>query len=395
VNDPSGDCDLAIVGAGIVGLATAHELQRRDPGARIVVLEREDRVGVHQTGSNSGVAHAGIYYKPGSLKARLCVEGIRRLYDFCHEHDVAHERCGKVIVALDRSELGRLDELEHRGRANGVPGLRRIGPDEIRELEPHATGIDGLHSPQTGIVDFAAVARALARGVDVVTGCAVERFVEERGGVRVVHEHGETHARRAIACAGLWSDRLAVRSGQTEDPRIVPFRGGYHVLRRRELVRGLIYPVPDPALPFLGIHLTKRIDGEVLVGPTALLVGARDAYALRTVRRRDLVDTLAWPGTRRVVRRWWRSGATELATAASTRAFAAAARRYVPELDRRDLAPGPAGVRAQAVGRDGSLVDDFVFSRTEHTLHVRNAPSPGATSSLAIAEHVVNMLAGP
>jgi 2-hydroxyglutarate dehydrogenase len=263
----------------------------------------------------------------------------------------------------------------------------------LRELEPHAQGIAALHSPQTGIVDFAAVARALAEDAHVVTGCAVERFVEERGGVRVAHAHGETHARFAIACAGLWSDRLAVASGQSPDPRIVPFRGGYHRLRRTDLVRGLIYPVPDPQLPFLGIHLTRRIDGEVLVGPSALLVGARDAYALRTVRPRDLVDTLTWPGTRRVVRRWWRAGATELATAVSVRAYSAVARRYVPELERRDLLPGPAGVRAQAVGRDGSLVDDFVFSQTEHTLHVRNAPSPGATSSLAIAEHVVSTIA--
>ena len=397
MNDPSGDCDLAIVGAGIVGLATAHELQRRDPGARIVVLEREDRVGVHQTGSNSGVAHAGIYYKPGSLKARLCVEGIRRLYDFCDEHDVAYERCGKVIVALDRSELGRLDELEHRGRANGVPGLRRIGPDEIRELEPHVTGIDGLHSPQTGIVDFAGVARALAAQLErhdavIATGCEVQSFERRNGRTQIRHARGETRARKVVVCAGAWSDRLAVAAGADADPRIVPFRGGYLKLRgdRRHLVRSLIYPVPDPDLPFLGVHLTKRVDGEILLGPTALVVGALDAYRLRTVRPRDLRATLAWPGSWKLMRRFWRTGISELRMAASRRAFVAACARYVPELRTEDVVDGPAGIRAQAVGRDGALVDDFVFSEAAGALFVRNAPSPAATSSLAIASYIAD-----
>jgi 2-hydroxyglutarate dehydrogenase len=397
VIDVNGDCDLAIVGAGIVGLATASELQQRDPGARIVVLEREERVGVHQTGSNSGVAHAGIYYKPGSLKAQLCVDGIRRLYDFCDEHGVAYERCGKVIVALDRSELGRLDELENRGRANGVPGLRRIDAEAIRELEPHATGIDGLHSPQTGIVDFAGVARALAaqvqeRGGLVATGCAVRSFERGNGRTRIVHAHGETRARRVIVCAGAWSDRLAVAAGAGSDPRIVPFRGGYLKLRpdRRHLVRSLIYPVPDPDLPFLGVHLTKRVDGEILLGPTALVVGALDAYRLRTVRPRDLRATLAWPGSWKMMRRFWRTGLSELRMAASRRAFVAACARYVPELRTEDVVDGPAGIRAQAVGRDGALVDDFVFSEASGALFVRNAPSPAATSSLAIASYIAD-----
>jgi (S)-2-hydroxyglutarate dehydrogenase len=400
VNDPSGDCDLAVVGAGIVGLATARELQRRDADARIVVLERENRVGVHQTGSNSGVAHAGIYYKPGSLKAQLCVEGIRRLYDFCDEHAVAYERCGKVIVALDRSELDRLDELERRGRANGVPGLRRIGADEIRVLEPHATGIEGLHSPQTGIVDFAGVARALAAQLEahggvVATGCAVTGFDRSNGRTRITHAHGETRARRAVVCAGAWSDRLAVAAGADPDPRIVPFRGGYLKLRpeKRHLVRSLIYPVPDPDLPFLGVHLTKRVDGEILLGPTALVVGALDAYRLRTVRPRDLGATLAWPGSWKMMRRFWRTGISELRMAASRRAFVAACARYVPELRPDDVVDGPAGIRAQAVGRDGALVDDFVFSEASGALFVRNAPSPAATSSLAIASYIADRAA--
>jgi 2-hydroxyglutarate dehydrogenase len=397
VIDPSGECDLAIVGAGIVGLATARELQRRRPDARVVVLEREDRVGVHQTGSNSGVAHAGIYYTPGSLKAKLCVEGIRRMYDFCDEHGVAYERCGKVIVALDRSELDRLDELERRGRANGVPGLRRIGADELRELEPHAAGIEALHSPQTGIVDFGGVARALAGQVEagggvVATSCGVSGFERTNGRTRIAHARGETRARQVIVCAGAWSDRLAVAAGADPDPRIVPFRGGYLTLRadKRHLVRSLIYPVPDPELPFLGVHLTKRVDGEILLGPTALVVGALDAYRLSRLRARDLRATLGWPGSWKMMRRFWKTGISELRMAASRRAFVAACARYVPELEVGDVTDGPAGIRAQAVGRDGSLVDDFVFSEAEGALFVRNAPSPAATSSLAIADHIAD-----
>jgi (S)-2-hydroxyglutarate dehydrogenase len=400
VNDPCGDCDIAIVGAGIVGLATARELQRRQPDARVVVFEREDRVAAHQTGSNSGVAHAGIYYAPGSLKARLCVEGIRRLYEFCDEHGVAYERCGKVIVALDRSELGRLDELERRGRANGVPGLRRIGADELRELEPHVTGIEALHSPQTGIVDFAGVARALAAQLEseggvVATSCPVDAFARRNGRTQIRHARGETRARKVIVCAGAWSDRLAVAAGADPDPRIVPFRGAYLRLRpeRRDLVRSLIYPVPDPDLPFLGVHLTKRVDGEILLGPTALVVGALDAYRLRTVRPRDLRATLAWPGSWKLMRRFWRTGISELRMAVSRRAFVAACARYVPELQTDDVVDGPAGIRAQAVGRDGRLVDDFVFSEASGALFVRNAPSPAATSSLAIASHIADRAA--
>ena len=375
----TGSCDLAVVGGGILGLATARELQRRHPGWKVVVLEREDALAQHQTGRNSGVAHAGIYYAPGSLKARLCVEGLARLYEFCDEAGVPYERCGKVIVALSEDELPRLDELERRGRANGVPGLRRLDGDGLRELEPHAAGIAALHSPATGIVDFAAVARALAArleqdGAAIVTGCAVSLLRRERG-VRIEHTHGELRAAHAIACAGLWADRLAVAAGAPRDPRIVPFRGSYLRLRpdRRGLVRSLIYPVPDPALPFLGVHFTRRMDGEVLLGPTALLTGG-----------------LGWPGTWRTMRRFWRVGARELRLAVDRRAFVAACARYVPELRRGDVTGGPAGVRAQAVGRDGALIDDFVFSEAAGTLHVRNAPSPAATSAFAIARLVAD-----
>jgi 2-hydroxyglutarate dehydrogenase len=395
--DPNGECDVAVVGGGILGLATARELQRRRPDDRIVVLEREDVLGKHQSGSNSGVGHAGIYYAPGSLKARLCVEGLRDLYAFCDEHGVAYERCGKLIVALDDSELGKLDELERRGHANGVEGLVRVDGDGLRAIEPHAAGVAALHSPNTGIVDFPGVVQALARllradGADVVTGCGVSGIERRNGWTVLRHARGELRARRAVTCAGAWSDRLAVAAGADADPRIVPFRGAYLTLRpeARHLVRGLIYPVPDPDLPFLGVHLTKRIDGEILLGPSALLVGARDAYKLRTVRARDLRETLAWPGTRKVVRRFWRTGMTELHLAASRRAFTAACARYVPALTADDVAPGPAGVRAQAVGRDGALVDDFVVAEAGGATHVRNAPSPAATSSLALAREIAS-----
>ena len=379
-----------------MGLAVARELTRCHPRASVCVLERESAVGFHQTGHNSGVIHAGVYYTPGSLKARLCVEGARELYEYCEARGISNEACGKVIVATELGELGRLDELERRGKANGVPGLRRIDARGIEALEPHARGIAGLHSPSTGIVDFPAVARAYAEDVleaggAVVTGCAVEGVREQGAALRLLHSQGATEAGHAIFCAGAWADRLAVAAGADPDPRIVPFRGAYLRLvpERRGLVRSLIYPVPDPALPFLGVHLTKHIDGDVLIGPTALLAGARDAYALGRVRGGDLRETLLWPGSWRMFRSWWRTGLTELRHAALRSAFVRAAARYVPELRPEDVEPAFAGVRAQALGRDGRLVDDFVFSATPRALHVRNAPSPAATSSLAIARHVV------
>lgn len=403
MNAPS-RCDVAIVGGGILGLAVARELLARKPQLSLCVLEREREVGTHQTGHNSGVVHAGIYYTPGSLKARLCVAGARELYEYCDARGIPYERCGKVIVATDASELPRLDELERRGRANRVPGMVRLDAEGIRALEPHAVGIAGLHSPATGIVSFPAVARAYARDVTeaggaVVLGCEVQAVSAGARTVRLQHSqgvteagHGVTEAGHAIFCAGAWADRLAVAAGADPDPRIVPFRGAYLRLapERRELVRSLIYPVPDPSLPFLGVHLTKHIDGDVLIGPTALLAGARDAYALSRIRPRDVVDTLAWPGSWRMFARWWRTGLTEMRHAALRGAFVRAAARYVPELRPRDVQPAFAGVRAQALARDGRLVDDFVFSATDRALHVRNAPSPAATSSLAIARHVVD-----
>jgi (S)-2-hydroxyglutarate dehydrogenase len=397
MSQPPRTCDFVVIGGGILGLAVAREMLARHPGASLCVLEREDRLAAHQTSHSSGVIHGGIYYAPGSLKARLCVEGSRLLYAYCEQSGIETRRDGKLIVATEESELPRLDELERRGRANEVPGLRRIGADEIAEIEPHARGIAALHSPATGVVDFARVAAGFAADVEaaggaVVTSCEVHGLAPRGPAVAVSHSSGTTEAGFAISCAGAWSDRLAVAAGAPAEPRIVPFRGAYLRLRpeRRELVRASIYPVPDPELPFLGGHLTRGIDGEVLLGPSALMVGARDAYRLGRLRRRDLTDNLSWPGTWRLVGRFWRTGLTELRHASSRRAFVADLRRFVPELEVADVLPGPSGVRAQALDRDGRLVDDFVVHRTEHALHVRNAPSPAATSSLALAELIAD-----
>ena len=393
--------DVAVVGGGIVGLATARALALR--GRRVIVLEREPQLGAHQTSHNSGVIHQGIYYAPGSLKARLCRQGADALYDYCAGNGIPAVPCGKLVIAVRDADLARLDELERRATANGVPGLQRLGPAELREIEPEATGLAALHSPQTGIVDFSAVAAAYARDVEATggeirTGVNVRAVRDTPAGSDLAIQHDgrveRLEARRTVTCGGAWSDLLAASSGTRVDVRIVPFRGAYLKLRpdRAHLVRGQIYPVPDPSLPFLGVHLSPTIHGEVLLGPTALLAGARDAYRLARVRRADLGMTLGWPGTRRLVRKWWRTGAREIASAASRRLVVRDLARYVPAIGLDDVEPGPAGIRAQAVGRDGALLDDFAFAETAHALHVVNAPSPAATASLAIAELVADRL---
>jgi len=397
--EPPSKCDLAIVGGGILGTAVARELLARRPGASLCLLEGEDRLGRHQTGRSSGVIHAGIYYEPGSLKARLCVEGARELYAYCDERGIPYERSGKLVVAAGESELGRLDELERRGRANQVPGLRRLGGEEIAEIEPHARGVAALHSPQTGVVDFVAVAESYAEDVrraggSIHTGAAVAGAEAGNGRIALRHSRGTTSAGAAVFCAGLWSDRLAVACGAPADPRIVPFRGGYLRLppEAAKLVRANVYPVPEPDLPFLGAHLTRTMAGDVLIGPSALMAPARDAYRLATLRPRDLAQTLAWPGTWRLAGKHWRAALSEAHHAASRRSFVAEAARFVPELRGVKAKPGPAGIRAQALGRDGKLVDDFVVHRTERAIHVRNAPSPAATSSLALARLIADEL---
>jgi (S)-2-hydroxyglutarate dehydrogenase len=375
VSSRPAECDVAIVGGGILGLAVARELGARHPGKRIVVLERHAGLAKEQTGRNSGVVHAGIYYSPGSLKARLCVEGARDLYAYCEKRGLPFEKRSKLIIARHEGELPGLDELERRGRANLVPGLRRLDADGLREIEPHARGVAALHSPKTGVVDFAAVARALAAD-----------FEAGGGTIELGHEATVAEVRRrsrfAVFCAGHAADELAVEAGADPDPRVVPFRGAYLRLRpeKSELVRGLIYPVPDPALPFLGVHLSRHIDGNVSLGPTALLAPT------------SICHSLSWPGTWRMARRWWRTGARELSHALSSRRFARDAADYVPALEPRDFSPWYSGVRAQAVGRDGRLIDDFVISATERALHVRNAPSPAATASLAIARSIADQV---
>lgn len=386
-----------MVGAGIVGLACAREISRRHPALKLVVLDKEQAVAKHQTSHNSGVIHAGIYYRPGSLKARLCVEGARLMHEFCDEHGVSVQRCGKLIVATNPAQLPALRDLQQRARGNGVPGVRWVEGAEIGEFEPHVLGVAALHSPSTSAVDYRMVARVLAEqltqaGHSLSLGAEVSTVKPARGGLRIGHSRGELHADRALFCAGLWADRLAVRAGADADPMIVPFRGAYLLLRpeRRDLVRGMVYPVPDPELPFLGVHLTRHVGGELSIGPTALLVGARDAYRMGTLRPRDLADMLKWPGTPRLAWRFRRVAARELGRSLSRGSLIEQARLFVPKLAAEDFLPGPSGVRAQALARDGTLVDDFAFSTTERALHVRNAPSPAATSAFAIAREVAD-----
>jgi len=398
---PSGDrvADIAVVGAGIVGLATARALALRHPGVRLVVLDKEREIARHQTGRSSGVVHSGLYYAPGSLKARLCVRGAAALSAYCAERGIPVTRCGKVVVATSADELPRLAELERRGRANGVQGLESIGPERLRELEPHAAGLRALHVPGTAIVDFGLVARALAddveaAGGELLLGYGVTGIAERRGGgVGLETGAGEVTARNAVFCAGVHADRLARLGGGAVEPRIVPFRGDYYVLRpeRRHLANALVYPVPDPSFPFLGIHTTLRPDGSMWLGPNAVLALAREGYGRFQLRPGDLVETLRAPGFRRLARRHWRMGLAEAVRDYSKRLFVASARKLLPELESGDVVPGPAGIRAQALAADGSLVDDFVVERRAGVVHVRNAPSPGATSSLMIAETIAAM----
>jgi L-2-hydroxyglutarate oxidase LhgO len=402
---PADRYDIAVVGAGIVGLAVAREVLTRRPDAKILVIDKANAVAQHQTGHNSGVIHAGVYYAPGSLKAQLCVQGAKLMYEFCEQNAIAFERCGKLIVAVRKDELPRLADLEVRARANGVPGLRRIDADEISEIEPECRGLAALHSPNTGIVDFAAVARAIEgelrrNGVDFALGCEITAMRRENGSATVLtHADGAFRATWAIACAGLWSDRLAVSAGAPAEPRVVPFRGAYLRLADRQppVVRGMVYPVPDPELPFLGVHVTRHIDGGVMLGPTALLVAARDGYRRQVSRSaaqaalRDAGETIRWPGTWALAKDFWRTGVSELTMASSRRLFVKKCSRYVPavasmEIERRSVR----GVRAQAVDRHGRLVDDFTISQTPGATHVRNAPSPAATSSFALAARIVD-----
>ena len=369
----------------------------RYDGLRVLLLEKEDRVAAHQTGHNSGVVHSGIYYAPGSLKARLCVQGSRALYAYCEEYGIATERCGKVVVATEERDLSRLDEIHARARANGVEGVTLLGEDELREVEPAVRGIRALHSPATGIVDFRLVAASLAKEIVGLGGAirfrtAVHGMSRPRDRrVRLITAAGPVESGVVITCAGLHSDRLARMTGGPASPRIVPFRGRYHALSAEAagLVRGLVYPVPDPSFPFLGVHFTKQISGEVWTGPNAVLALAREGYRGWDVNPRDLWETLSYSGFRTLARRYWRAGMSEMHGDFSNQTFVRALQRLVPSVRAEHLAGTHTGVRAQALSSDGQLLDDFWFDRADRVLHLRNAPSPAATSSLALAKEVV------
>ena len=393
--------DIAIVGAGIVGLATARALQERSPGVRLVLLEKEAEIAQHQTGHNSGVIHSGIYYKPGSYKARLCVEGVRLMKAFCEKNGIAVETCGKVIIATSPAEVPRLQTLYERGIANGVPGVALIDVGRLKELEPHANAVAAIHSPQTAIVDYGQVSQAFARDL-LAHGATLERrfrvasIARAGGELRIGTADGRVvTARQLVNCAGLYSDRIAELAGAPADVQIVPFRGEYYMIRpeRHGLVRGLIYPVPDPEFPFLGVHFTRTIHGEVEAGPNAVLAFGREGYSWTHVRPAELAGTLRYRGLWKMAAKYWQTGAYEVYRSLSKAAFVKALQRLVPDLKAEDIHPGGSGVRAQAVTRDGALVDDFRIVQSQDAIHVLNAPSPGATASLAIGRHIAGLAA--
>ncbi|MDP6909945.1 MAG: L-2-hydroxyglutarate oxidase [Acidimicrobiales bacterium] len=397
--------DVVVIGGGILGLATADALQARLPGTSIVVLEKEDVVATHQTGRNSGVIHAGLYYAPGSLKAELATRGGARMVEFCAEHNVAHDRCGKLVVATSNDEVPRLTALAERARANGVT-ITDLTAEQAHEHEPHVAAIAAFHVAATGRADFTGVATALARrvsaaGGEIRTGVRAGRATSTATGWRIETDGLPLNARFLVGCAGLHADRVARAAGQRPDARILPFRGEYLDVTgpSADLVRGLVYPVPDPRFPFLGVHLTRGLDDHVHAGPNAVLAMAREGYRWSDASIRDLLGAVAWPGTTRLIGRYWRPGLEELLRSLSRRRFVSAARRLVPDLDRADLRRAPAGVRAQAVDRRGSLLDDFALVDGDRSLHVLNAPSPAATASLEIgaliADQVAVSFAGP
>jgi L-2-hydroxyglutarate oxidase len=393
--------DIAVIGGGIVGLATANALLAARPGLRMILLEAEDRFAAHQTGHNSGVIHSGLYYKPGSLKARYCVEGRDAMYRFCEEHDIAHERCGKIVVATDAGEFPRLEELHRRGEANGLQGIRWLTAEQIREYEPHASGSRGLHVPETGIVDYKAVASRLAR-LAQDKGCSMKvasRVVGFRsiGGEMVLETFaGDVRCKALVNCGGLQSDRVARLCGVDPGVRIVPFRGEYYELlpSRQFLVKNLIYPVPDPGFPFLGVHFTRMIGGGVEAGPNAVLAFKREGYRKSDFRMKDLVDTLSYGGFWKMARLNWQTGMGEMWRSFSKHAFVKALQRLLPELRPEDVKPGGSGVRAQAMDPSGKLLDDFHVVRAPRMIHVLNAPSPAATSSLRIGAAIAEMATG-
>ncbi len=398
--------DVAIVGAGLVGLATARELLIRQPRLRVVVLEKETALASHQSGHNSGVIHSGIYYTPDSLKARACVAGHRAMLEFCQDQGIPFDLCGKVIIALDESELPRLEDLYRRGIANGVQGLELIGPERLHELEPYAAGIKAIYSPQTGITDFVKVAQAYAYDIEqhegeIFTSCKVTSLSSKgrhtlllclRPHTNIRNKHIEIAATYVITCGGLLSDKLSQMSSHESEVRILPFRGDYYLLRpeKRHKVRALIYPVPDPRFPFLGVHFTRKVNGEVWAGPNAVMAFAREGYQRWTINPGDIMEILGYSGFWKLAARYWKMGLAEMYRDYVKAAYVKELQRYIPELKSDDIIPGPSGVRAQALAKDGRLMDDFLIHHGENIVHVVNAPSPAATSSLVLAQMIVD-----
>lgn len=387
--------DVVVIGGGIVGLATAMQLLKEAPGCRLLLLEKESHLGMHQTGHNSGVIHSGLYYKPGSLKAKNCTAGYHMLLNFCHSEGIPYDICGKLVVATCESELTQLDELYRRGEANGLTGLRMLSPAEMKEIEPHCLGVKGLLVPQTGIINYGKVAEKYAEkirelGGEIVLGQRVENIAHANGMVEISSAHKTWIAKRLVSCAGLHSDRLARKTDPQLPLRITPFRGEYYVLKpeARKLVRNLIYPVPNPDFPFLGVHFTRMIEGGVECGPNAVFALAREGYSKTSFNLKDACESLAWPGFRVIARKYWREGLGEFYRSISKAAFVKALQRLVPEIEGKHLEPGGAGVRAQACNRDGALLDDFYFVEGPNVVHVCNAPSPAATASLAIGANI-------
>jgi len=391
--------DFLLVGGGVVGLATGLRILETRPGAKLLVVEKESALGQHQTGHNSGVLHAGLYYKPGSLKAKLAVAGLRQMADFCQKHKVPHEQCGKIVVATEPEELPRLDKLLERGIANGLKNLRKLGPEQIREIEPHAAGLAAIHVPEEGIVDYGAVVAAMAGeirrlGGEIKTGEQVERLEGSGGRWKTRSSVSEFETKQVVACAGLHSDRVVSRSGMKPSAKIMPFRGEYYMIRkeRQTLVRNLIYPVPDPQFPFLGVHFTRMIAGGVEAGPNAVLALAREGYTWSNISLRDLTESLSFPGLWKFMLRYPSICSYEIWRSISRKEFCRSLQKLVPEIQESDLEPGSAGVRAQAMSADGALVEDFSFVEGPGILHVVNAPSPAATASLAIGDYIAQRL---
>lgn len=393
--------DLLVIGAGIVGLASAYTFLQRFPEKRVLVLEKEDQVGKHQSGNNSGVIHSGVYYKPGSSKAINCRRGYQLLLEFAKEHKIKHEVCGKIIVAVKQEELPLLDTIFERGVANGLEGLRFLDSEQIKEIEPHVQGIRAIHVPQAGIIDYPGMCLKLeqlikAKGGQITFGAEVTSIQPDDTSVVVRTKSQQYSATKVVSCAGLFSDRVSNMTREEEDLRIIPFRGEYYKLKkeRQGLVKHLIYPVPDPNFPFLGVHFTRMVSGEIEAGPNAVLAFKREGYKFFDINLKDLMATLSWPGFWKIVGKYGKTGTKEMYRSLSKRQFTKALQGLIPEVNMSDLEPGGAGVRAQACDRDGKLLDDFDIQLEGNVMHVRNAPSPAATSSLAIGEYIINELNG-